>query len=194
MRLTAWILPLLVSLSATFAYAQTNNITQVQHVIIVVQENRTPDNLFGSDAFASQRQLPDADLAQNAQCSSAIPTTVTLVPFALDACFDPNHGHGYPLPTYAPNNAWVTSYDGGKMDGACATYVNVAQGCQLPAYPQLTYVDNTTGTIQPYFDIAKNYGYANYMFQTNQGPSFEAHQFLFSGTSAPTASNDPTLC
>jgi hypothetical protein len=24
------------------------------------------------------------------------------------------------------------------------------------------------------------------MFQTNEGPSFEAHQFLFSGTSAPT--------
>ncbi len=44
--------------------------------------------------------------------------------------------------------------------------------------------------VQPYFDIATNYGYANYMFQTNQGPSFEAHQFLFTGTSAPVAPND----
>src|SRR3981189_3152829 len=41
--------------------------------------------------------------------------------------------------------------------------------------------------VQPYFDIATNYGFANYMFQTNQGPSFPAHQFLFSGTSAPIA-------
>ena len=28
------------------------------------------------------------------------------------------------------------------------------------------------------------------MFQTNQGPSFPAHQFLFGGTSAPTAGDD----
>jgi hypothetical protein len=29
------------------------------------------------------------------------------------------------------------------------------------------------------------------MFQTNQGPSFPAHQFLFTGTSAPDAYGDP---
>jgi phospholipase C len=40
---------------------------------------------------------------------------------------------------------------------------------------------------QPYFAIATNYGFANYMFQSNEGPSFPAHQFLFTGTSAPTA-------
>jgi phospholipase C len=33
-----------------------------------------------------------------------------------------------------------------------------------------------------------------YMFQTNQGPSFPAHQFLFTGSSAPTNSGDTTLC
>ena len=41
--------------------------------------------------------------------------------------------------------------------------------------------------VQQYFDIATNYGFANYMFQTNEGPSFPAHLFLFSGTSGPTA-------
>ena len=40
--------------------------------------------------------------------------------------------------------------------------------------------------VDPYFQIAKNYGFANYMFQTNEGPSFDAHQFIISGTSAPT--------
>ncbi|HXM22240.1 MAG TPA: alkaline phosphatase family protein [Terriglobales bacterium] len=39
--------------------------------------------------------------------------------------------------------------------------------------------------MQQYFDIATNYGFANYMFQTNEGPSFPAHQFILSGTSAP---------
>jgi phospholipase C len=47
--------------------------------------------------------------------------------------------------------------------------------------------------LDPYFQIASQYGYANYMFQTNQGPSFPAHQFLFSGTSAPVFDDgDPT--
>jgi phospholipase C len=55
-------IPLLVSIVAVLTHAQTN-IPQIQHVIVVIQENRTPDNLFGSDAFASQRQLPGADLA-----------------------------------------------------------------------------------------------------------------------------------
>jgi phospholipase C len=52
------------------------------------------------------------------------------------------------------------------------------------------YVDNSTGTVQPYFDMATNYGYANYMFQTNEGPSYPAHQFLLSGTSAPSEDSD----
>jgi phospholipase C len=50
------------------------------------------------------------------------------------------------------------------------------------------------GIVEPYFQIATNYGYANWMFQTNQGPSFPAHQFLFTGTSAPTFPNNSTAC
>jgi phospholipase C len=109
-------------------------------------------------------------------------STVILQSFQLDACFDPNHGHAQ-LPN---NNAWVLTYDTGNMDGACATYVKNKKCTSLGAL-QYTYVDNAPAihTIQPYFDVARNYGYANYMFQTNQGPSFVAHQFLLSGTSAP---------
>jgi phospholipase C len=55
---------------------------------------------------------------------------------------------------------------------------------------QFNYVDNTTGILNPYLDLAKQYGWANYMFQTNQGPSFPAHQFLFGGTSAPSPADD----
>jgi len=54
--------------------------------------------------------------------------------------------------------------------------------------------DNLFGSnprFEPGVDIAKQNGFANRMFQTNQGPSFPAHQFLFGGTSAPTA--DTTL-
>ena len=44
--------------------------------------------------------------------------------------------------------------------------------------------------MQPYLDLVTAYGWGNYMFQTNQGPSYPAHQFLFGATSAPSAADD----
>jgi phospholipase C len=87
------------------------------------------------------------------------------------------------------HKAFEEMYDNGAMDGADLVASNPSKGCQLPANPQFKYVDNSTGTVQPYFDIASRYGWANRMFQTNQGPSFPAHQFLLSGTSAPTTNS-----
>ena len=46
--------------------------------------------------------------------------------------------------------------------------------------------------VAPYFNLAETYTFADKMFQTNQGPSFPAHQFIISGTSAPTAPGTPT--
>ncbi len=38
--------------------------------------------------------------------------------------------------------------------------------------------------------MAEEYTFADRMFQTNEGPSFPAHQFVFAGTSAPTATSN----
>ena len=50
------------------------------------------------------------------------------------------------------------------------------------------YVDPSD--VQPYFQLGEQYTFGDRMFQTNQGPSFPAHQFIISGTSAPTAASD----
>jgi phospholipase C len=82
-------------------------------------------------------------------------------------------------------------YDRGKMDGADKI---VAIQCQPnvpncpPANAPFQYVD--PAEVQPYFAMAEQYTFADRMFQTNQGPSFPAHQFVISGTSAPTATSD----
>jgi len=71
---------LLGSLGPTLTFAQTNNLPKVQHVIVVIQENRTPDNLFGSDFYNPQgRQLPLADLVSQGSChgSGADGTTMS---------------------------------------------------------------------------------------------------------------------
>jgi phospholipase C len=185
MRFIARSLPLLVFLSPTFTYAQT--LPTFQHIIVLIQENRSPDNLFGSNTTFE----PGVDLQQPSSGQ-----------WCLGACFDPDHRH----------IAWETLYDNGKMDGACNT--QVSHGCgtppgptgitycngeivnsQLdePACPQKTYVSGTYdgGVVSPYFDIATKYGFANYFFQTNQGPSMPAHEFLFTGTSTPTGNPPP---
>ena len=188
-------------LSATTAVAQSNNIPQVQHVIIVVQENRTPDNLFGSDLQNQPRRLPNAHLASTGYCGK---NQVPLAPLQLDTCIDPDHSHD----STKFSGAWEAMYDGGLMDDACGVSIN-KQGCSS-SYPipscyathtcPYTYVNNAPipatgyGIVEPYFQIATNYSFANWMFQTNQGPSFEAHQFLFTGTSAPTYPGDTTQC
>jgi len=74
------------------------------------------------------------------------------------------------------------------MDGACTI-----QAANCPGNdPEYSYAQPSN--IVPYLQIAQQYGYGNYMFQTNQGPSFPAHQFLFTGSSAPTNSGDTTTC
>ncbi len=77
-------------------------------------------------------------------------------------------------------------YNGGKMDGA-----NLIPSCiaptKCPPNPQFMYVK--PADVQPYFALAEQYTFGDRMFQTNQGPSFPAHQFILSGTSAPTATS-----
>lgn len=72
------------------------------------------------------------------------------------------------------------------MDGAG----DVVCSGTCPSQPQFRFVANHSGILDPYLTLATQYGWANYMFQTNQGPSFPAHQFIFGGTSAPTAADD----
>jgi phospholipase C len=140
-----------------------------KHVVLIVQENRTPDNLFGSNPNFE----PGVDIRTWGLNSKG--EKVQMLPLPLETCFDLGHFH----------KAFVTAYDGGKMDGSDQVATQPEAGCVVPPNPQYRYVDNSTGLVQPYFDMAKQYGFANRMFQTSQGPSFAAHQFLLAGTSAP---------
>jgi len=155
----------LLSLAGTPVCAQTF-ITPIEHVIVVVQENRTTDILFQDQNLIAKGA--DIQRAPDAQ------------PTPLIVCWNPAHTHA----------SWEVEYTLQQRGrGFCGVEVMASKVCQQPACPPDTYVENTPSdpTIQPYWDIAEWYGFANYMFQTNQGPSLPAHEFLFSGTSAPVA-------
>jgi phospholipase C len=161
---------LCLGLRAAAFDSTTGKVAHFKHIVIV-QENRTPDNLFGSNP----RFEPGVNIASFGQTSTG--ATIPLRPAPLADCWDVLHSH----------KSFEQAYNGGRMNGFNLEGTTMPSTCILPGGPpQYKYVDNSTGTVQPYFDIAKGYGWANRMFQTNEGPSFPAHQFILGGTSAPT--------
>jgi len=147
----------------------------IQHIVIIFQENRTPDNLFQDPVLMGR----GADIATsgNAQGQS-----IPLSP--IDLGTTGSNPQTYDL-SHA-NAAFVSMYDSGKMDGANLIPCSPTANC--PANPQFMYVKPSD--VQPYFNLAEQYTFGDRMFQTNEGPSFPAHQFIISGTSAPSATSN----
>jgi phospholipase C len=153
------------------------HISSFKHVIVIVQENRTPDNLFQGlcappfGASGSCSTTPDTT-QYNIQTSDWLdkhsPTGVTQpLPVPLGNTYDLGHSHGafYSQCDARPSGAC-------RMDGAG----DVACVGTCPSQPQFRFVKNPNagnhGILDPYLTLATQYGWAKYMFQTNQGPSF----------------------
>ncbi len=151
----------------------------IQHVVIIFQENRTTDNLFHDQVLISR----GADIASSGLNSTG--QTIPLTPIDLGTTgpkpqdYDLNHA----------NVAFVQMYDGGKMDGANLIACSPAADCPPNAHPNPQYHYVIPSDVAPYFAMAEQYTFGDRMFQTNEGPSFPAHQFIFGGTSAPTATS-----
>jgi len=106
---------------------------------------------------------------------------VNLQPISLTDPYDLAHTH----------SAFETEYHGGKLDGfdkvpSSCLGINVCPPADVRAYG---YVPRKQ--VQPYFVMATRYTFGDRMFQTNEGPSFPAHQYIVSGTS--TIANGSTL-
>ena len=152
----------------------------IQHVVVIFQENRTPDNLFQDPVLIKN----GAEIAQSGV--NSVGQTITLSPIDLGTAgsnpqnYDLSHAH----------SAFVSMYDGGKMDGADLIPCSPAANCPPNAHPNPQFMYVMPSDVAPYFAMAEQYTFGDHMFQTNEGPSFPAHQFILSGTSAPTATSD----
>ena len=136
---------------------------KIGHVILIVQENRTPDNLFQS--------LPGADIAKSGFNSRGQRVKLHAVP--LESAYDLDHSHA----------GFLTEYANGNMNGFDLEHST--KRCMKRADCAYGYVPNSESG--PYFQMARQYVFADKMFETNQGPSFPSHQYLISGTSTTTA-------
>jgi phospholipase C len=133
----------------------------IKHVVILIQENRSFDNLFAG--------FPGADGATSGLTHTG--QSVTLHKSNLYSAIDGENAHW----------AFQTDYDGGKMDGFDEVPVNGQLGTYV-----YQYVDPVQ--IEPYWKLAKAYALADHMFQTEGSGSFTGHQDLIRGNTAISSS------
>jgi phospholipase C len=137
------------------------NAAQIEHIVLIIQENRSFDNLFATFPGA------DGTTVGTLHTGKVIPLKKRSL-----AAWDIDHGY----------NTYLTDYDGGKMDGFDLSRMNG----NTPAgkYPY-QYVDPSQ--IQPYWTLAQQYVLADQVFQTQGSGSFTAHQDLIAGGTAINA-------
>jgi len=140
---------------------------KIQHVVIIFQENRSTDNLFHDTVLINR----GADIASIGQSTNG---PVTLTPVSLIGNYDMTHGHASFLSSCDWNGTTC------EMDGENLVGCSPAANC--PADAGYQYVQPSD--VQPYFTMAETYAFGDRMFQTNQGASFPAHQYILSGSSA----------
>jgi Phosphoesterase family len=192
----------LVIASAIFAALPAQaQISSFKHIIIIVQENRTPDNLFA--AMCQQLGGPascGSGAGQYDILTSGWKTvkggTVNPQPVDLAIRWDIEHHHDPDWLAMCDLNQSGTAC---QMDGAATEHCKDkgTNGCATYKPAEFTYVQRYNNNynpqwdvLGPYINLAQTYGWANLMFATNQGPSSPAHQFIYGGTSAPSAADD----
>jgi phospholipase C len=140
--------------------------SKIRHVVIIFQENRSVDDLFNG--------FPGADTVRYGLNTSG--RKVPLHPVSLSAPYDLGHEH----------ISFEKEYADGKMNGFSQVGVRCYSIVACPRQPIRAYGYVPHDEVRPYFDMASRYTFGDRMFQTNEGPSFPAHQYILSGTSTVT--------
>ncbi len=167
-RRTAMFSSILVSLFPAFLSAQipdrASNISQIQHVIFIVKENRSFDSFFGT--------FPGANGATTATIS-----TGQTIPM----------GHqGDQMPWDITGHGWwdvITGSDGGKMDRFDLVTAGSTNGDYL-GFTQLHQSD-----IPNYWTYAQNFVLSDNTFSSLEGASFPNHLYTIAAQSGGVWNN-----
>ncbi|HVR45030.1 MAG TPA: alkaline phosphatase family protein [Candidatus Binatia bacterium] len=157
-------LPYMQSGNAVRALAGTGA-GKITHVIFVVQENRSFDNLF--------QGYPGADTVSKGLNSSG--QTITLQPSSLKNVYVIDHS-AYAM-FAACNGTGTVPGTQCKMNG-----FNNEGAYGGPANPQYVYVPHSES--KPYFDMAHEWVVGDRMFQSQLDESFVAHQYVIAAQAA----------
>ncbi|HZY98041.1 MAG TPA: alkaline phosphatase family protein [Candidatus Baltobacteraceae bacterium] len=172
------------STTALHACAQ-GDACKIQHVVFIIQENRTFDNIFGGP-----NPFPDADAVSFGQLSNGTTVPLKEVNFEKPVFSggDPNNYHfqwmtacnapspppwpvGQPAPCrmngFDQNAKQQTGYPKPVGVGTIYSYVNRSE-------------------TKPYWFIAQHYALGDHFFMGHNSESYTAHQYIFSSQSHGT--------
>jgi len=138
---------------------------RIKHVFVILQENHTFDNYFGT--------YPGADgipAATAVPVDPAVPAGETVAPWRLGAPRTPDLDHG--------SVSARAAYDGGKMDG----FVKAQTDRGLPGNFALGYYDQAD--LPLYWFLAHNYVLGDRFFSSAMGGSLINHQYWVGARSA----------
>jgi len=183
--------------SASPAPEHLHGFEHLQHLIFIVQENRSFDHYFGT--FPGADGFPTDAQGHVTVCSPDPVTGSCARPFHESALVNMGGPH-------AASNS-VTDVDGGRMDGFIQTIVRApnhcadsrtAKACQGTLGPQrqpdvMGYHD--AREIPNYWRYAETFGLQDHLFAPSDSWTFPSHLFLVSGWAAScTDPRDPMSC
>ena len=172
------------------ASAALTGIHKIQHVVVLMQENRSFDSYFG--AFPGAAGIP---------MSSGVPTACLPDP-STGGCQRPyvNHADDQGGGPHGAQSA-VADIDGGKMDGFVASARSAQINCVDPnnagcaGGPMDVMGYHVRSDIPNYWSYAQNFVLQDHMFESNASWSLPEHLFQVSGWSATcTQRNVPGSC
>lgn len=152
----------------------------IQHVVLIIQENRSFDNFF--DCFKGTACVKSG-MERVKQGGKYIDKPVTLAERKLVPPKGSNHdvGHCYYAFSQAWNQGSMDGFNQEPLDFCPRSWGGGTGGPPANTFPY-QYVNHQE--IAPYWDMAKQYALADAMFQTQGSSSFTAHQDLIRGGTA----------
>ncbi len=160
--------------------ANTGDLHVLQHIVVIMQENRSFDSYFGT--FPGAEGIP---------MSGGVPTVCVPDPQA-GTCVPPSHDAA-DVNGGGPHGALaaIADIDGGKMDGFIGRAESAQKGCLDPLNPNCT--SSATPDVMGYHDerelpnywaYAQNFVLQDHLFEANASWSLPAHLFMVSEWSA----------
>jgi phospholipase C len=158
--------------TAPRASSDADGIHKIQHVVVIMQENRSFDSYFGT--------YPGAD---------GIPAGVCVPDPQSGGCVRPYHDAN-DRNDGGPHGAGIAvgDIDGGRMDGFIRTAQNAKKTCASND-PECGAATDVMGwhdarELPLYWGYARHYVLQDHMFEPNLGWSLPSHLFMVSGWSA----------
>ncbi|MDQ6694822.1 MAG: alkaline phosphatase family protein [Chloroflexota bacterium] len=180
-----------VSTVARPTAAPQGDIHKIQHVVMIMQENRSFDSYFGT--------FPGAD---GIPMQNGVPTVCVNDP-ASKQCVKPYHD-ALDLNKGGPHGASNAAADinGGKMDGFIAQAEGGPKNCKDPNAPECSKAGQSdvmgyhdAREIPNYWTYAQQFVLQDKMFEPNASWSLPSHLFMLSAWSAKCSkAADPASC